>query len=271
MKGEGNSVNYKYRMHDPRIGRFFAVDPLSSEYPHNSTYAFSENRVIDGVELEGLEYLSVKTVHSNSFQIRKEDHKKITRNLETALAAIVYPKLFAVGEAEFGDKNISSIATNFEVNITHNSSFSTGEGSERNALRHVIWSGIMTKGVGSDLARIAGQVHEGIGIDAEWKIDWSEKFSGSEGYADAIVDLLNNKIGRDIAKDNPDASNSEISFKALKEQYKNGLWTSSKNEDGTYGISKQKISKEEYKQGLENLIKVDKYGLNEKDYEAAGE
>jgi len=55
IKGEGNSINYKYRMHDPRIGRFFAVDPLTSKYPHNSPYAFSENRVIDGVELEGLE------------------------------------------------------------------------------------------------------------------------------------------------------------------------------------------------------------------------
>jgi hypothetical protein len=28
---------------------------LSASYPHNSPYAFSENRVIDGVELEGLE------------------------------------------------------------------------------------------------------------------------------------------------------------------------------------------------------------------------
>ncbi len=55
IKGEGNSVNYKYRMHDPRIGRFFAVDPLAPEYPHNSPYAFSENRVIASVELEGLE------------------------------------------------------------------------------------------------------------------------------------------------------------------------------------------------------------------------
>ena len=55
VKGEGNSVNYKYRMYDPRIGRFFAIDPLSDKYPHNSPYAFSENRVIDGVELEGLE------------------------------------------------------------------------------------------------------------------------------------------------------------------------------------------------------------------------
>gem|GEM_PF-5074890 len=55
VKGEGNSVNYKYRMHDSRVGRFFAVDPLAREYPFYSPYAFSGNRVIDAVELEGLE------------------------------------------------------------------------------------------------------------------------------------------------------------------------------------------------------------------------
>jgi len=55
VKGENNSVNYKYRMHDPRVGRFFAVDPLAMEYPYNGPYNFSENRVIDGLELEGLE------------------------------------------------------------------------------------------------------------------------------------------------------------------------------------------------------------------------
>ena len=55
VKGEGNSVNYTYRMHDPRLGRFFAVDPLASKYPWNSPYAFSENRLLDALELEGLE------------------------------------------------------------------------------------------------------------------------------------------------------------------------------------------------------------------------
>ena len=59
VKGEGNSINYKFRMHDPRVGRFFAVDPLVKEYPHNSSYAFSENRVVDGLELEGLEVILV--------------------------------------------------------------------------------------------------------------------------------------------------------------------------------------------------------------------
>ncbi|WP_430405625.1 RHS repeat-associated core domain-containing protein [Fluviicola sp.] len=55
IKGEGNSLNYEYRMHDPRTGRFFAVDPLAPKYPHNSPYAFSENKVVAWVELEGLE------------------------------------------------------------------------------------------------------------------------------------------------------------------------------------------------------------------------
>jgi RHS repeat-associated protein len=55
IKGQGNSVNYKYRMHDARIGRFFATDPLASKYPYYSPYQFSGNRVIDRVELEGLE------------------------------------------------------------------------------------------------------------------------------------------------------------------------------------------------------------------------
>jgi RHS repeat-associated protein len=65
VKGEGNSVNFKYRMHDPRLGRFFAVDPLAFEFPHNSPYAFSENRVIDAFELEGLESVSFNNTWHN--------------------------------------------------------------------------------------------------------------------------------------------------------------------------------------------------------------
>ncbi len=55
LKGEGNSLNYTFRMHDPRVGRFFAVDPLAKKYPFYSPYAFSGNRVIDAIEMEGLE------------------------------------------------------------------------------------------------------------------------------------------------------------------------------------------------------------------------
>jgi len=46
-------------MYDPRIGRFFAVDPLAKSYSYNSPCAYSENRVIDCGELEGLETFKV--------------------------------------------------------------------------------------------------------------------------------------------------------------------------------------------------------------------
>jgi RHS repeat-associated protein len=81
IKGSGNSLNYRYRMHDPRLGRFFAVDPLKHEFPWNSPYAFSENRVIDGVELEGLE-------------VRFSEHKdaqRVVRDLNVIYSK-TYPK-----------------------------------------------------------------------------------------------------------------------------------------------------------------------------------
>jgi hypothetical protein len=69
IKGEGNSLNFSFRMHDPRLGRFFAVDPLASKYPWNSVYAFSENRVIASVELEGLE---AEDLYSHPGQMRAD-------------------------------------------------------------------------------------------------------------------------------------------------------------------------------------------------------
>ena len=53
----GDNLNYafQYRMYDARIGRFWSVDPLRSDYPWNSTYAFAENKPIKYIELEGKE------------------------------------------------------------------------------------------------------------------------------------------------------------------------------------------------------------------------
>ena len=55
FKGKGNSLNFEFRIYDPRVGRFFRVDPLLNQYPHNSPYSFSENVVVNSIELEGLE------------------------------------------------------------------------------------------------------------------------------------------------------------------------------------------------------------------------
>ena len=75
IKGEGNSINYKYRMHDPRVGRFFAVDPLAPQYPWYSPYQFSGNRLIDRIELEGLEPAEAPTQEGQT--ATAPDHQRI--------------------------------------------------------------------------------------------------------------------------------------------------------------------------------------------------
>jgi hypothetical protein len=73
------AVTFKYRVEDARLGRFFSVDPLFIKYCYNSNYAFSENRLIDGFELEGMEFHFIagggnggksKLNYSQDFQIR---------------------------------------------------------------------------------------------------------------------------------------------------------------------------------------------------------
>jgi RHS repeat-associated protein len=56
---ETGFYSFKWRQYMPDVGRFFNIDPLAEKYTYNSTYAFSENRVIDGRELEGLEWSGV--------------------------------------------------------------------------------------------------------------------------------------------------------------------------------------------------------------------
>jgi hypothetical protein len=49
------AVSFKYRLEDPRLGRFFSVDPLTRDYPEFSPFSFSGNMLLNAREIEGLE------------------------------------------------------------------------------------------------------------------------------------------------------------------------------------------------------------------------
>jgi RHS repeat-associated protein len=110
IKGEGNSLNYTYRMHDPRVGRFFARDPIAHKFPYNSPYAFSENRAIDGIELEGLE-------------VTPYQEKKAHKPVFTEDAGTVVER---VGNAA---ENIVNFLTNVTVLPAYNASSSVINGT----------------------------------------------------------------------------------------------------------------------------------------------
>ena len=64
---------FKHRISDNRLGRFLSVDPLTLKYPFYSPYAFSGNRVIDAMELEGLEPWELNSTNNMS-QVGFQNH-----------------------------------------------------------------------------------------------------------------------------------------------------------------------------------------------------
>jgi RHS repeat-associated protein len=53
--GEGTQ-DYGMRIYNPSLGRFLSVDPITRKYPELSPYQFASNRMIDGIDQDGLEY-----------------------------------------------------------------------------------------------------------------------------------------------------------------------------------------------------------------------
>jgi len=78
-----NWSSFKYRNYDYAIGRFMSVDPLAGEFPYNSAYAFQENKMGLGRELEGLELkkfeyesiVSNQTLYTQSYRIEYTTYK----------------------------------------------------------------------------------------------------------------------------------------------------------------------------------------------------
>lgn len=74
--------SFKWRNHQPEIGRFFNIDPLADKYVYNSPYAFSENRVVNGIELEGLEVVLINPGHKGSDEKQKKADETIKKSSE---------------------------------------------------------------------------------------------------------------------------------------------------------------------------------------------
>ena len=69
VKSEGNQQDYGMRIYDSRLVRFLSVDPVTENYPWNSTYSFAENDVIRSIDLDGKEKYIVFRELNNSGEL----------------------------------------------------------------------------------------------------------------------------------------------------------------------------------------------------------
>jgi RHS repeat-associated protein len=72
IKGSGNSYNFEFRMHDPRVGRFLSLDPLMAKNTGNSPYLFAGNSPIWAIDYLGLD--DVIFVHGTDQDPKSENY-----------------------------------------------------------------------------------------------------------------------------------------------------------------------------------------------------
>ncbi|SED96141.1 hypothetical protein SAMN04487765_0932 [Tenacibaculum sp. MAR_2010_89] len=76
----GLNVNeFKYRFYDPAYGRFWSIDPLAEDFAYNATYAFAENKLGLGKELEGRELLNNQLLFE-AMRLGYEGYQSIKNN-----------------------------------------------------------------------------------------------------------------------------------------------------------------------------------------------
>lgn len=82
----GAVYDYGFRIYDTRIAKFLSVDPLTKDYPELTPYQYASNRPIDGIDLDGLEWLhfsdgmgAESDVIINVSGMNKDEIKKILK------------------------------------------------------------------------------------------------------------------------------------------------------------------------------------------------
>ena len=99
-----NWDSFKWRNYDYAIGRFMSIDPLSEKYAYNSPYAFSENRVIDGRELEGLEWVPVSIEPQKPSELRQKSPSPEAQKQHYLVTIANSEKSFSQFKSDFMDK-----------------------------------------------------------------------------------------------------------------------------------------------------------------------
>ncbi len=215
------------RHYSPVLRRWMTPDPLSEKYYGLSPYNYCDCNPVNAVDPDG----------------------KSTRYTKEFYFAIKHPLIARkVGKVKTGIecKNISTNAVRFahKGNILQKNN-SRDEGSQIGAFRHALWQAQITSEFGTVIATEVGNAHE----ENANQFDPHKNVFSTLADADMHADMHNNEIGRSLAKNGNDMRTNALNV--LEHFHDSGLYMINQNQDGSYSISVQTISTEQYKQLIE--------------------
>ena len=252
------------RYYDPRTSVWQSADPILATYlqgmpqrgvlepGHLALYSYALNNPIVFKDLLGAFESLGDPLPSN-----KQKPSQLSFSLSHPLAAI------EIGKVTIGSNtdNISTNAVRFSTRIGLDEN-AEHQGSEVNAFRHTIWQATIASKFGPDIARSVGFAHED-----ELPANLNQRqFTGRNALtnADTTVDLLNNILGRNLAEANQGKTPQQLSIAALDYFHTQGLFTATKQANGTVTVSQTRISDAKYNNALGILN-----GLNDKGFTAS--
>jgi RHS repeat-associated protein len=269
---ETGLVNFEYRMHDPRIGRFFAIDPLAGKYPWNSVYAFSENRVIDAIELEGLECLVIAGGAGAGFGVCGKLQKSFVIDLNTGEVGVFITKSGGASAGPFLGAGLS-IGYVWNGGIKDFSGQSVTAGTEIGSLAKLnighTW-GFSSDGRKIHTTTIGGG--PGVGVAGTMTVDqtdqvasgWWESSISMSGY-DFLIEqkiLLRNSLNQIKDEMSTQIQKNHDEYNALAKEYeKHKAWyeNATSEENRTRNLKKMRSLSKRMKE-----VRLENEGLREK-------
>jgi RHS repeat-associated protein len=140
VKGEENQQDYGTRIYDPRLGRFLSVDPLSKAFSSWAPYSYAMNRPIDGIDLDGLEYLRFDDSKSKfqSVWLKVSTKYSVINNKTIAFATV---KGIEGARGELNLRNCSKWLRNYCENYNSDAKHWTDENGNPTIGTQVTWLG----------------------------------------------------------------------------------------------------------------------------------
>jgi hypothetical protein len=163
----------------------------------------------------------------------------------------------------------SSLAVRFSVNLRADRQTELGsgglienpqhEGSQVNAMRHVLWNAINARRFGSAIATEAANAHEEhpSAIDGQ---DAATQTFRSLAAADEGADLRNNILGRGIGA-NSNATPKALAVATLQLFHDQGLWVAQPQGDGTFRAVRQTLTDDVFAAASRKLGNLNEIGL----------
>ena len=247
-------TDFGARQYSSSLRRWLVPDPLSEKYYDVSPYVYCNDNPVNMVDEEGRKivpwyfiYMAIaKTLENYG---KTNTVKEIGYSMQEPYIALVN------GAPTLNYDSISLSSSNYAINLGNRLGVIKNEpGNEKNALRHVIWQGLLTNRFGTHHANRIGRAHEDRNVDTN-QHKWNDKED-----ADTVADLLNNTIGQSIGLDGK-MSNQDVVEKVLQVFQSEGLWVVVCRENNSYSVERKRISEGERNELLNYLMQLNSNGL----------